>query len=167
MSIIRRPNRRQIGIILNIIAIVLVLGFIFGNSLLDKQESSEVSSNVLEALEPVIEPVAEMLTEEPVTEDFMHYLVRKLAHFTEFAVLGCFSALLLLQLCGTWRTQSFGYLLFGPLFTAVADEFLQSFMERGPDVRDVVLDFSGAVTGILVTLLLFSLIRFVIQQKKS
>ena len=159
MKISNPDGRRQILLLLNILAILLLLCFIFGNSLLDGEESGEMSASVLDFLHPVLRPVAELFSREPVTEEFLHHLVRKLAHFTEFAALACFSALLLLQLCGRWRTPYLGYLLFGTLFSAVTDEFIQSFTGRGPSVRDVMLDFSGALTGILLTFLLAELIR--------
>ena len=45
------------------------------------------------------------------------------------------------------------------LFTAVTDEFIQSFTGRGSSVRDVMLDFSGALTGILLTVFLSAIIK--------
>lgn len=152
-------GKRQILLALNILAILLLLCFIFGNSLLDGEKSGEMSASVLDFLHPILRPVAELFSREPVTEESLHHLVRKLAHFTEFAVLACFSALLLLRLCGRWRTPYLGYLLFGTLLAAVTDEFIQSFTGRGSGVRDVVLDFCGALTGMALTFLLSALIR--------
>ena len=165
MKISNSDGRRQILLLLNILAILLLLCFIFGNSLLNREESGEMSASVLDFLHPVLRPVAEFFSREPVTEEFLHHLVRKLAHFTEFAALACFSALLLLQLCSRWRTPYLGYLLFGMLLAAVTDEFIQSFTGRGPSVRDVMLDFCGALTGMLLTFLLAELIRSLKRNK--
>ncbi len=156
---------RRICITLIIAAILLVLCFIFGNSLLDRQQSGEMSASVLEVLYPVIRPVVNALTGASASEELLHTVVRKLAHFTEFAGLAFFATLLLLQLSGTWRTHAMAYVLFGTLLSAVIDEFIQSFTGRGPSVRDVVIDFGGALFGIAVTLLLCALIRAVIHRK--
>ena len=152
-------TKRQRGLAWNMLAILLILIFIFGNSLLSGEESGEMSASVLDFLDPALRPIGELISPEPVTEDQLHHAVRKLAHFTEFACLGFFSALLLWQCLSTLRTTYFGYLLFGTLMSAVCDEFLQSFTGRGPSVRDVMLDFSGALTGILLLWLLTELIR--------
>ena len=154
-----RRGKRKTLLILILLAIVLALCFIFGNSLLDGERSGEMSASVLDFLHPVLRPAAELFSRKPVTEESLHHLVRKLAHFIEFAVLACFSSLLLLRLCGRWRTPYLGCLLFCMLLAAVTDEFIQSFTGRGSDVRDVVLDFCGALTGMALTFLLSALIR--------
>jgi len=75
------------------------------------------------------------------------------------------SVLLLLQLRGTLITPYFTTVLFGTLLAAVTDEFIQSFTGRGSSVRDVVLDFCGALTGMLLTFLLAELIRSLKRNK--
>ena len=47
-----------------------------------------------------------------------------------------------------------GDALFFALLCAVADEFLQSFTGRTSSVRDVLIDFGGAVSGLLLSMLL-------------
>ena len=47
----------------------------------------------------------------------------------------------------------------------IKDEFIQSFTGRGSSVRDVVLDFCGALTGMLLTFLLAELIRSLKRNK--
>ena len=64
-----------------LIAILLTLGFIWGNSLLSREQSSDESAWVLRLVTPVLEL---FVGKGRVTE----HLVRKLAHFTEFALLG-------------------------------------------------------------------------------
>jgi len=73
-------------------------------------------------------------------------LVRKLAHFTEYAVLG---ALLWLD----WRLLGRDGLLLplgaGLLFAA-GDELLQTFIPgRSGELLDVLLDFSGVLAAVL------------------
>ncbi len=123
---------------LTILLILLVL-FIWGNSCLPKQTSSAESGWVTELLRPIFEAV---FGEGAVTEHF----VRKLAHFTEYAALGCVSVRLLLCLpIGTaWCVA---YSAMGSLIVALLDETIQIFSGRGPMIQDVWLDFGGAVCG--------------------
>ena len=150
---------RRMLLALNVLAIVAVLCFIFGNSLLDGKESSEVSSGVMEVVEPVARPVVEAISPEPVSDDMLHGIIRKLAHFTEFAALAVLSVLLLLQLRGTLITPYFTTVLFGTLLAAVTDEFIQSFTGRTSSVRDVLIDFSGALCGMLLTAAVLAVVR--------
>ena len=81
-------------------------------------------------------------------------LVRKSAHFLEYAVLGGLAAAAFWR-SGQLRLPQAGNLLGPCLFWAVADEFLQTFVEgRTGLVRDVVLDFAGVLAGVLVICLL-------------
>ena len=73
-------KRTILGVIL-LVSIFLTLNFIFSNSFEPTEESLEKSNWVLEKVEPVLEKV---VGEENVTTK----LVRKLAHFFEFFLLG-------------------------------------------------------------------------------
>ena len=92
----------------------------------------------------------------PVTEHF----VRKSAHFCEFGLLGC-ELMLLFWLRSGVRFQNLCNAAFAALLAAVTDETIQIFSGRGSQVQDVVLDFSGALTGILLVSLLM------IEKRKS
>ena len=81
-------------------------------------------------------------------------LLRKLGHFTEFAVLGVF-------VTGAFRNAK-NFTLFKPLglclFTAVCDETLQLFVAgRSGNVRDIWIDFAGAFLSTFVTWLIYKL----------
>ena len=81
-----------------------------------------------------------------------HHLLRKFAHFTEFAVLG-----LLLSQC--FRVRIFRPLLAG-LLCALCDETIQLFVPgRSSEIRDLWIDFAGAALGIGLVFLLRSLRR--------
>ena len=119
--------------------LLLMLSFIWGNSLLPGSESSEVSSRVMLLVKKLLGETI------PVGE----FVIRKLAHFTEFACLG-----LLL----TWFFKLLGQngihgftmpMLFGGI-AALTDETLQMLTPaRGPSLVDVWIDVSGVVVGIL------------------
>ena len=123
---------------------VLIICFIFGNSLKDGTESSLQSARVAEILRQILDPGRK------IEEGLFHFYVRKAAHFTEFAALGC-------CLNGTavsLRKQRNHLDFLKPLFIAVSvamtDEFIQRFTGRTSSVRDVMLDSLGALFGILV-----------------
>ena len=88
---------------------------------------------------------------------WMHALVRKLAHFTEFGVLG-----------GLWSGQNARRparlsWLYG-LAVASADECLQMLSpDRGPAVTDVLIDYAGYLCGWLAV---FGLIKIIRRKEK-
>ncbi len=80
-------------------------------------------------------------------------VARKCAHVTEYAVL----ALLLwrafrnIQVLRTKTLMIFGPVLLSCALFAASDEFHQTFVKsRTPSVRDVLLDVTGALLGLLI-----------------
>ena len=87
------------------------------------------------------------------------FIVRKTAHFTEFAIEGI---LLLSVVKGyTMRPLRFlGWPLLAGLMTALADETIQLFsLGRSSQVTDVWIDFAGVVTGTLLAFLVQAIVR--------
>ncbi len=73
-------------------------------------------------------------------------LLRKIAHFTEFASLG----LLLSWLFGMLQKKRIYPFLCGAM-AACIDETIQLFVpERGPGIKDVLIDISGVLTGMII-----------------
>ena len=135
--------KRKHRLVLFSILSMLILCFIFGNSLLGKEQSGAKSSLVADLLRPILDP------KEKIPEDLFHHFVRKLAHFTEFAALG---AALSWRL-GMLEKRKFPALVYS-FGTACLDETIQLFVpDRGPAIRDVVIDTCGAAVGILLLLL--------------
>ncbi len=90
-------------------------------------------------------------------------LIRKLAHFCEFAVLG-FLSFFAFYFWGIQKSRSLiAYPGILGLAVAVIDEFLQLFSEgRSAQLTDVLLDASGVMTAVAVLLTIIS-----ITNKKS
>ncbi len=128
------PKRKKVALVL----IILVLCFIWGQSLLDGDTSTRESDFIFNLIYPFLYRLFGEV-------DATAHLLRKLAHFTEYAALGCSLSLY------------FGYdqksILKGmniALLAALFDESIQLLaVSRGPQITDIWLDFSGAVTGIL------------------
>lgn len=128
------------------VLLALNLLLIWGNSLLPGEVSGSISGFVTELL-------GVLLGMTPGESAGGHGLLRKLAHFSEFACLG---ALL------TWRLSMAGHsggnlkirTLLGSLTTACLDETIQIFVEgRGSSLIDVWIDFCGAAAGMMILLI--------------
>lgn len=144
-------KRRKTCLALLGLLILLTLGFIWGNSLKSIPESQAVSLSLLDRLKPLLDAV---FGPDRITD----HILRKTAHFCEFALLGAELRLLFLLL-GQRGPQGLMNALFAGLAAAVTDETIQIFSQRGSQVSDVVLDFSGVVTGALVIALIAFLCR--------
>ena len=125
--------------------LIATLCFIWSNSLVGKEGSASLSRTVTVWLNGIGIPVTE-------------HFVRKSAHFCEFGLLGCELAMLF-WLRGGLRLQSCCNAAFAALLAAVTDETVQIFSGRGSRVQDVVLDFGGAVTGILFVCLVIRMLK--------
>lgn len=148
--------------LLNIL-IVLTLCFIWGNSMVSKTVSARISDSVLDGINWCAEKLglgADFFTvmldqdgdglEEPTS-----YLIRKIAHVTEFSVL---SALLWLRLEDRGRKRIPLTVLFG-VAAAAADEIIQIFSHRGSQIQDVLIDSGGVLLGLGIALALSALRR--------
>ena len=143
--------RKRWNIVL-VLLLVLTLAFIWGNSMLPRTESQEISRGLLAELCAALEHVGLHL--DPQND---HWL-RKLAHFGEFGLLGA-ELCALLFLNRRARPQGFVNCAFAGLAVAVTDEALQLISNRGSQVQDVLLDFAGFVTGLLLWALLWSAVE--------
>ena len=155
-------RRRIIYIIIIAAALTAVLCFIWGNSLLDGGASRKLSL----AVTKLVRPIYELFTGNSATDNALHALVRKAAHFVEFAVIATVASLLLWRLRGEHLVQNLMSVLFGSLFIAVTDEYIQSFSPgRSSSVRDVVIDFAGAAVGALAVFACIFIIRKIKKTK--
>ena len=132
-------RKQQLRLFLQLLLIV-TLCIIWGNSLLSREDSSALSSGLTAWLRSIGLPVS-------------NHFVRKSAHFCEFGLLGA-ELVLLFRLRGGRGFQCLCNSGFAALLAAVTDETIQVFSGRGSQVLDVVLDFSGAVAGILLCTLI-------------
>ena len=132
----------------------LVLFFIWGQSLLPRDVSAGESSDIMRWLKPVLDPGSR------VDDEVFHHLLRKAAHFTEYAALGFCMAGFLNNLAWKQEKRRLPLTVALCVAAAVIDETIQIFSDdRGPRVTDVLLDSCGAVFGIAVFLLMAFLIR--------
>lgn len=121
-----------------LLAMAGTLCFIFSRSLRSPGESENESERVKKILMLLLNG------EETALGRFVSRYVRKIAHFTEFFLLGTEATLFSFS---THRKKLLLYQLGFGLCVAAADETIQRFTGRGASVRDVILDFSGFLTA--------------------
>lgn len=146
--------KRNIQIIVFAILTLLVLQFIFHNSAQTAEESGAISGSVAQILKSIVDP------RDRIPYGTFEHGVRKLAHFTEFGMLG-FCCMGLTD--GVFRRGSRWRVLLPVLAVpviAAADEASQFFSEgRGPGVLDVCIDSAGGFSGICLMAVLLILLR--------
>ncbi len=126
---------------------VLTLLFIWTNSFLSAGMSSRASGYFTRIMTPLLELV---FGRGNVTE----HLVRKLAHFTEYAFFGLWLAL--------WMKaddRKALYALLAGFVTAFIDETIQMFTGRGPSIKDVWIDLFGVTAGIGFIHIVIAIVR--------
>lgn len=153
-------ENKRTSVIFRIIFFTLtaaVTAFVFINSSLPADLSEEESQGVLDF-------IYKLLLNFGIDSELSDFIIRKIAHFTEFTALGA------LYICCAYsfdRLRTIRFLphaLLAGILTAVADEAIQLNVEgRSSQVTDVILDFSGVVFGAGIMLLIF----FVYKRIKS
>ncbi len=135
-------RKKKIWLILQIALLVFTLVWIWGHSCVSIPESSSESGRIVAFLQRIFHGTA---WEEHITD----HLVRKMAHFAEFAFLGAQIMLLFLRKKQRlfWAAISIG------AGVALLDETIQIFAERGDRIADVWLDIGGVTAGVLFMLL--------------
>ncbi|MBO4277310.1 MAG: VanZ family protein [Clostridia bacterium] len=126
-----------------------VTAFIFGNSLMDGETSSQASGFFSDAVRKLLE----LLGAHP-DASTVSYAVRKTAHFSEYFVLSAAAWFALYNFKGNLRLcfASVGY----SAAVAFADEFIMQRITAGrsPQITDVLIDCSGALLAAAVSWLI-------------
>lgn len=145
-------------IILILITILLYAG-IFWLSSKDAKTSSAQSDDLIINLKLM---TREEMVNEPEKANNYSFIVRKLAHFSIYGILGIFVYLSIKEfLEAKIMASPAGLLLTG--VGAAVDEFHQSFVPgRGMEFSDVLIDMLGAGFGILLVIS----ISFLVNTKK-
>lgn len=149
---------RDVWSLILLVLIVATFVFIWTNSM-DGPEASNIKSRwVMQLITPFLEI---FVGKGNVTA----FLVRKLAHFTEFGLLGAELTLMLILR----KRKSVQWLVnIASLFfvTAAIDETIQIFADRGSTLLDVWLDVAGAVCGIVSVLVIYGIGSRMVGRRK-
>ena len=134
----------------------LWMSIIFQFSSQVAEHSKQVSKGVTEV---VVETVQRMAPNVGLEPEHLHHIVRKNAHFFLYFFLGVLVIHALKMIGVAWRRGWILALLICILY-AISDEVHQMFVPgRGPQVRDVLIDGAGSLTGIGLYLLFGKLVR--------
>ena len=150
-------NRRLIRIALWI-AVIATAVMIFCFSAETREESAETSDGITLLVIRLFDPAYDSRPPEEQMNifGFTGQVVRKCAHFSEFALLGFFLKLLLTQYMEK-RTSRLSWGI-GTLY-AMTDEAHQVFVdERSGSAVDMLIDSCGVMAGALVAWALLTLI---------
>lgn len=135
--------RRNTRITVCAVLVMMNAALIWGNSFLPGSESSEISGGLLIWLKATF----------PFLGGLGEFLLRKLAHFSEFTLLGILLCRLF-TLTQEWGIHRFSTPLLCGVLAAAADETIQIYVPgRGSSLLDVWIDVSGVCTGILLCIL--------------
>lgn len=155
-------EKYSIGVTLALVIAVMVMIFCF--SAQTGEQSGAMSGRVTTGIINLFVLDFEDMTAQE--QESLRYtvglVIRKLAHFSEYALLG-FTLMLHIRQIGKRTTVHLPWLwawIVGTLYAA-SDEFHQGFVaDRGPSFFDVMIDSSGVITG---TMLLF---LFLLRRRK-
>lgn len=140
--------------IVKFLAVILWMTLIFYLSAQPVEESNNLSKKVTEVIVDTLEKVKPEIELNPRK---MNHILRKNAHFFAYLVLG----ILVMNLSKTIKIDLFKATIYSLIFCilyAISDEFHQLFVPgRGAQLKDVIIDTSGSITGIIIYLLIFKI----------
>ena len=142
------------SILLTLLLVVAVMVMIFCFSAQTGEQSGAMSGRITTRVINLFVPDFENMTVE--NQESLRYtvglVIRKLAHFSEYALLG-FTLMLHIAQIQKKTAVRLPWLwawAVGALYAA-SDEFHQGFVAgRGPSVRDVMIDSCGVIAGVLL-----------------
>lgn len=157
--------QRMIWIILILINCVAIFQFSNQNATISGNTSGRVVDWLIELL-----PFTNTLEEnekERVKEEMMQPIIRKLAHFSIYALLGFF----IMGLASTYRGTFYQKILSSTLLAclyAISDEIHQLFIVgRSGQFTDVCIDTLGALTGSILFMLMIKLYRRITKKTQA
>lgn len=143
-------SKKRVRVIIHVLLVIAVMAFIFSHSMANRAQSTSESMGVFAFLMKLLGTVG-------LGDGLTEHIVRKMAHFSEFAALGFFAAIVMRDIRIVRLPYVLNVFLFG-ILCAMTDETIQLFNDRSARVTDVWIDFCGAVCGCLIYLL-FSWLR--------
>lgn len=150
---------------------VIIMGIIFYFSSRQVDTSNESSITIANSILSVYENITNSGYQEDVRTDILgiiNHVVRKGAHFCEYALLACSIAFHLL----VWKRKRKWTFILPVILSAIyasTDEFHQTLVQgRGGRLADVLLDTAGAATGMLLLSLVLTIsARRIMKRKKK
>lgn len=135
-------SRKKLQKFLAWLALLVWMGVIFYFSHQSGDASMQLSDGILDSFKSLFQNFLDYHT--------LSYIVRKIAHFTEYFILGLLIYHLVKQYRVISKTEIIWMILFCVIY-AMSDEFHQVFIGgRSPKVFDVIIDSLGSSLSILL-----------------
>lgn len=151
--------------ILRIIFLILIIInslIIFGFSSQNGEESSNLSKMIITKIANILNVKEENKT---IFLDLGEKVIRKLAHFSIYTLLGIWSISFLYTFNIKLKYQVIITSIWGFLY-ALTDEFHQMFSNgRHASIDDVIIDTLGVIFGLLLVLLILKVKEIIINKK--
>lgn len=147
--------------IILLLCIIINCAVIFNFSGQVATKSSKTSGRVADIVIKIVPSFNKLNDEEKVIlkKKYINPIVRKLAHFSIYALLGLWTILFMFTFKRTFYQRGLTAICFC-IFYAATDEFHQLFVEgRGAQVVDVWIDSLGAIISVLTIILIVRLYR--------
>ena len=148
-------NKKQVITIVLILIMIATDAFIWSNSFAAGIVSNAQSDSIMNIIKPVVDP------QNKVPVNIFSFLIRKTAHFTEFFLLGI--EIMLVRI--TAKKPMIFTMLFIMLSAAVIDESIQIFSGRTDSVKDILLDFAGAVCGMAAVFIIYFIVSYIKKKR--
>lgn len=148
--------------IFSLVMLILCMITIFGFSAEEADVSTETSAVIVQKVAQIIYPDFNDLDQEEQEKiiDELQFAVRKTAHFCIYGLLGIFAFLTLITYTKIKLKTRYILSLLICLLYAASDEWHQYYVpDRSCELRDVLIDFSGAFLGVTAVLLFVAIIR--------
>lgn len=149
-------KKSQTSMRFRVIIFILTAGmiaFAFIHSSMPADLSSEESESVMGVLQYILNFLG-------FSAELTDHIVRKAAHFAEYTAIGMLLVSCAYSFSRTKPYRYYSQILFAGLATAVIDETIQlNVAGRSGQITDVLLDFSGVITGAVFMLLVYMIYR--------
>lgn len=149
-------KKSQTSMRFRVIIFILTAGmiaFAFIHSSMPADLSSEESESVMSVLQYILNFLG-------FSAELTDHIVRKAAHFAEYTAIGMLLVSCAYSFSRTKPYRYYSQILFAGLATAVIDETIQlNVAGRSGQITDVLLDFSGVITGAVIMLLVYMIYR--------
>lgn len=149
-------KKSQTALRFRVIVFILTAGmiaFAFIHSSMPADLSSEESEGVMVILQNILDFFG-------FSTELTDHIVRKAAHFAEYTAIGMLLVSCAYSFSRTKPYRYYSQIFFAGLATAVIDETIQlNVAGRSGQITDVLLDFSGVITGAVFMLLFYMIYR--------
>ena len=166
----KKGAARKVVFCLSLVLTILWMFTIYGFSANNAQESTVQSNAVTEIIIRIFNPEFEYMTHEEQHDIISQYdgIVRKVAHFVAYAILGFLTYICVTSAPFTSGARVLAYMLMSLpvcVIFAALDEYHQTMVDgRAGRISDVLIDSAGSVCGTLAAICLVVIIKMTISK---